>query len=167
MVLASALAEDAHERVRPRRIGDQVERLLEQRLGPLELAAIEARLAAASSSTAGAATTVAGIARLGSGSRIGVPRAITSATTRRRASGVIGLVRKSIAPSFIAATASGMLPCAVRITTGTTLPACPQPAEQLHAVHPGHLEVEQDQVVTADRSSWSSASCPSAASTTT
>ena len=44
-------------------------------------------------------------------------------TTRRSSFGVRGLERKSMAPSFIAATASGMLPCAVTMTTGTSLPA--------------------------------------------
>ena len=47
-------------------------------------------------------------------------------------------------------------------------PVVPQPAEQLHAVHPGHLKVEQDQVEAhlVLSTQLSSASSPSSASIT-
>ena len=73
-------------------------------------------------------------------------RRMTSATTSRRSCGVIGLARKSIAPSFIAATASGMLPWAVSITTGVQSPLGPEATEGLHAVQLRHPQVQHDEV---------------------
>src|SRR4030081_714066 len=49
----------------------------------------------------------------------GLERRIASATVSRRTLGSKGLVRKLNTPRRVAITASGIVPCAVRITTGS------------------------------------------------
>ncbi len=108
------------------RVGGDCDQLVQQAFSLGELAAIDGSLGAGEIE-GDLARTIRwrGAARGGGAitSGAGACRSMTSATTRRRASGVIGLVRKSIAPSFMASTASGMLPWAVRITTGTAEPS--------------------------------------------
>ena len=104
-------------------------------------------------------------------SRSGVRRpsviaACERSTTSRMQAGVTGLGRKSMAPSFIAATASGMLPCAMTITTGTSLPAARSRRSTSIPSEARHPEVEQHQVGAVAAEQRPGPRAPSAASDT-
>ena len=69
--------------------------------------------------------------------------ASAAATDARSASGVIGLRRKSVAPSRIASTASSIDANAVTMITRRFRQPLLQLAQGLEAVHPRHLLIEQ------------------------
>ena len=57
-----------------------------------------------------------------------------------------GLVRKPNAPLWVACTASGMVPCAVRMMTSQSRPAALQLLEQADAVHLIHAQVRDHEI---------------------
>ncbi len=105
---------------------------------------LRARFARERSRTAAVTVTTVGPGSTGRG--VSSCRRRMSATTARSCSGASGLARKSMAPSFMASTASGTLPCAVTITTEHVVALGPDAAEHLQSVHLGHAQVEQDEV---------------------
>ena len=75
--------------------------------------------------------------------------AIAAATALRSVSGVIGLRRKSVAPSRIASTASSIDAKAVTISTQASGVRVLDPLQRFEAVEPRHLLIEDDDVVRA------------------
>ena len=75
--------------------------------------------------------------------------ASAAATAPRSISGVIGLRRKSVAPSCIASTASSIDANAVTMTTQASGFTLLQPHQRLQSVDPRHLLIEQHRGVAA------------------